>query len=496
MKKGTFVLTCLLLIVPCQGRTITVDDDGPADFNNIQAAVDDANGGDTIIVADGIYTGPGNRDIAFLGKAITVRSGNGFENCIIDVNASDTDYHRGFYFQNNEEANSVIEGFTIKNAKVGGVFYPDIIGGGILCVGASPTITKCYLTLNQAGEGGGIFLRDSSANITYCLITENYAGKGGGIAVYSPYIPVIKECQISYNTAGDIGGGLYTRENSGIDVHQCIFVNNEAVGAGGGIHSLGSSVSKYIVNCEFIANQANSGAGIALYGFGLDAWIINCVFLENQASHYGAGINISNCGYLVPNIMNCTFSNNVAGVSAGAVSGCGDSRTNPKISNSIVWANEPNSDAGIAAIWDGAKGGFPAITADLSILQRAWQTQNYLRITNCIVADPCFADPCNGDFHLKSQAGRWDTNSQTWVQDSVTSVAIDAGNPMDPVGLEPFPNGGIINMGAYGGTAEASKSFFGGTPCQTIVAGDINGDCIVDFKDFGLMAFHWLDDNN
>ena len=57
MKKGIFVLTCLLLIVPCQGKTITVDDDGPADFNNIQAAVDDANGGDTIIVADGIYTG-------------------------------------------------------------------------------------------------------------------------------------------------------------------------------------------------------------------------------------------------------------------------------------------------------------------------------------------------------------------------------------------------------------------------------------------------------
>jgi hypothetical protein len=61
---------------------------------------------------------------------------------------------------------------------------------------------------------------------------------------------------------------------------------------------------------------------------------------------------------------------------------------------------------------------------------------------------------------------------------------------MNPVGLEPFPNGGIINMGAYGGTTEASKSYFGGSPCQTIVAGDINGDCVVDFKDFGLMAIH------
>jgi len=66
----------------------------------------------------------------------------------------------------------------------------------------------------------------------------------------------------------------------------------------------------------------------------------------------------------------------------------------------------------------------------------------------------------------------------------------------DPVGYEPFPNGGIINMGAYGGTAEASKSYFGGPPCETIVAGDINGDCKVDFFDFALMAFHWLEDNN
>jgi len=59
---------------------------------------------------------------------------------------------------------------------------------------------------------------------------------------------------------------------------------------------------------------------------------------------------------------------------------------------------------------------------------------------------------------LKSQAGRWDSDSQSWVVDDVTSPCIDAGDPGTPVGLEPLPNGGIINMGAYGGTAEASKS--------------------------------------
>lgn len=110
-----------------------------------------------------------------------------------------------------------------------------------------------------------------------------------------------------------------------------------------------------------------------------------------------------------------------------------------------------------------------------------------------IDTDPCFADPNNGDYHLKSQAGRWGANEGQWTKDNVTSPCIDAGNPMSPIGPEPFPNGGIINMGAYGGTAKASKSYFGQSVCETIVAGDMNGDCKVDFADFALMAVHWLD---
>jgi hypothetical protein len=74
-------------------------------------------------------------------------------------------------------------------------------------------------------------------------------------------------------------------------------------------------------------------------------------------------------------------------------------------------------------------------------------------------ADPLFADPSSGEFHLKSQAGRWNPGGRfAWAQDLVTSPCIDAGDPDTPVGDEPEPNGGRINMGAYGGTAEASKS--------------------------------------
>jgi len=60
---------------------------------------------------------------------------------------------------------------------------------------------------------------------------------------------------------------------------------------------------------------------------------------------------------------------------------------------------------------------------------------------------------------------------------------------------EPFPNGGVVNMGAYGGTAEASKSWFGGPVCAAIAAGDINGDCKVDLGDIAILARHWLETN-
>ena len=77
---------------------------------------------------------------------------------------------------------------------------------------------------------------------------------------------------------------------------------------------------------------------------------------------------------------------------------------------------------------------------------------------------------------------------------------IDAGDPCDPIGVEPNPNGTRINMGAYGGTAQASKSTGGTGPepppvCIEEIEGDVNGDCKVDFTDFAKMANNWLECN-
>ena len=71
-----------------------------------------------------------------------------------------------------------------------------------------------------------------------------------------------------------------------------------------------------------------------------------------------------------------------------------------------------------------------------------------------IVTNPLFVNPAEGDFHLQSEAGRWDGNN--WVNDAETSPCIDAGNPSSDCSKE--PNGNRINMGTYGDTHYASKS--------------------------------------
>ena len=70
--------------------------------------------------------------------------------------------------------------------------------------------------------------------------------------------------------------------------------------------------------------------------------------------------------------------------------------------------------------------------------------------------DPLFVDAAGGDYHVKSTAGHYAAGS--WVNDSADSPAIDSGDPSSDYATEPSPNGGRVNLGNYGNTAEASKS--------------------------------------
>ena len=127
----------------------------------------------------------------------------------------------------------------------------------------------------------------------------------------------------------------------------------------------------------------------------------------------------------------------------------------PLIQNNIIWQNEIYiSEYVYTEDYDvnhnNIQGGF-------IIEQSLFGGEAYEGEGN-IDVDPLFANPRNRDYHLKSESGRWDPDSQTWQLDNITSPCIDAGNPDSSVESESLPNGNIINMGAYGGTNQTSKS--------------------------------------
>ena len=121
-----------------------------------------------------------------------------------------------------------------------------------------------------------------------------------------------------------------------------------------------------------------------------------------------------------------------------------------------VWGGEPTLCNSIV-YFNGSDCNDVQIESDLATVTYS-NVQGGLLGESNIDADPLFADTNKSDYRLKSQAGRWDPNSQSWIQDDVTSPCIDAGDPNVSVALEPYPNGSVINIGAYGGTDQASKS--------------------------------------
>lgn len=185
-------------------------------FRTIQRAIDLAVDGVVITVADGTYTGEGNRDIDFKGKAITVRSENGPENCIIDCNG----LGRGFYFQSGEDANSILAGFTITNG----------YDGGIRCLRSSPVITGCIIIDNEGSFGAGISCLEGRPTITNCTISGNTArGDGGGIYCNYKSSPTITNCIINGNSSyGRYGGGGMFFEDSSPTITNCIIWGNVA----------------------------------------------------------------------------------------------------------------------------------------------------------------------------------------------------------------------------------------------------------------------------
>jgi len=385
--------------------------------------------------------------------------------------------------------------------------YAEELGGAVYCHSVTQVhLEGCTFSMNASGDaGGGLYTYTAEMKLFRCRFEENRCaafGRGGAARVDSN--ASLTGCTISRNTA-DFGGGMVlTRGN--FTLVDCVLSDNVALQSGGAIYLYGDLVAR---RCTFLNNKAAWGGAIILPSSWSKAELCGSVLAGNSATEKGGAISTR---YAEVDLLNCAVSGNRApsgpflyeqtGAHTGAVPGSQVRVTNCIVSNggAGIW----NDHGAIMIRFTNLLGGEAAVYDPHGMI--TWGQGN-------LDIDPLFVDPgswnpngtlddpnddffVEGDYHLKSQAGRWDPVNEGWIMDEVTSPCIDAGDSMSPIGREPFPNGGQINMGAYGGTAEASKSYFAEPACETIIAGDINGDCRVDVVDFALMAEHWLEDRS
>jgi len=454
-------VVCILMLAPliagiASGRIIYVDDNAPGANNGsswsdayfyLQDALMLVSAGDEIRVAQGIYRPddfvlsrrPNRGRAETFALICEVTLSGGYAGCgAPDPNERDIELYETVLSgdrDDNDGPNVDADDATRQDNS-----YHVVTGNG---TDETAVLDGFTVTAGNAngpypdGDGGGVYNDFAGPTLNRCTITGNSAsGKGGGMNNYWSD-PVLSECAVVGNSAGYDGGGIFNWMGHPVLVN-CTFIGNSAANDGGGMFT--NHASYELANCTFSKNSAtNRGGGIFNAKLYDAAVLTNCIFFGNEA-------------YEGPEI------------------GLGD----PVMSGGATSVNYCDIRGGQLDIYD------PAGMLD-------WGQGN-------IDSDPCFADEVGGDYHLKSQGGRWDPNEERWVMDEVTSACIDAADQTSPIGPEPFPNGGIINMGAYGGTPEASKAYFVKPPCEIIVAGDVNGDCIVNFLDFRLMALHWMEE--
>jgi T5SS/PEP-CTERM-associated repeat protein len=308
------LVSSLVLSTTAPAGVITV----PGDQPTIQAAIDVARDGDKVLLADGTFTGPGNRGIDPAGKQITICSENGPATCIIDCQGED----RAFVFQSGETPETRVEGLTIRGGLV-----EESNGGAILCLGSSPSIHDCTFDENTARG------------------TEQFTGAGGAISCRDASHPVISACRFEGNAADGVGpgtgagGAINCRAGSSPTISGCVFIGNTASGADGddasasglgGAIGCGAGASPIIDGCTFTSNSAIGASGNPETGFGgaislstdCDAVVTDCAFTTNHAVGDLPEMGIGGAIFVIasdPVITDCDFTGNTAHIAAGGI---------------------------------------------------------------------------------------------------------------------------------------------------------------------------------
>ncbi|MHC4544662.1 MAG: right-handed parallel beta-helix repeat-containing protein [Planctomycetota bacterium] len=262
-KKNIITIACFIVVLTANSALGTIRY-VPKEYANIQDAINACQDFDTVVIAPGRYIGPGNRNINFRGKAITVRSTEPTNSQIINETIIDCEGQgRGFTFYMGEKADSTLSGFTITNGY-------GILGGAIYCYNnSSPSITNCVIKTNSAVFGGGLACANSNTKpkITNCIITANSALVGGGSFYINVSSPIIRNCIISGNVAPD--GGAFFSHNAGNPI---------------------------ITNCTISQNTASGSTGVIIYCYESSNMAVTNSILWDNTTAYGSQIKVGNSG--------------------------------------------------------------------------------------------------------------------------------------------------------------------------------------------------------
>ena len=260
--------------VSTTGNDTTGDGSEGNPFATIQKGIDMADDGDTVLVADGTYTGDGNRDIDFSGKSIILISENGPEFAIIDCEETPEDYHGGIYFFNGEDSTSVVDGFTITGSRFGS----DPRTHALSCSSSSPTIKNCNYMDNPGGPAGGgaALLWHSSPTLINCSFIRNAAWSTGAISI-SGGSPTLINCTFignSANSAGALGCG-----NSTPTLLNCTFSGNFTYYSQEGVIEIYDNCFLSLTNCII----AFSSQGEAIHCQGSGSATVTCCDVYGNA---------------------------------------------------------------------------------------------------------------------------------------------------------------------------------------------------------------------
>ncbi len=328
----------ILRAAPVFAETYLVRPNGSGDFPTLQAAIAAAEDGDIIELADGTFSGHGNRDLDFLAKAITIRSRSGSPaDCRIDCGGSEIEAHRGFIAQSGEGSGSILHGVTIQNG------HHDL-GGAVRCDAASPSIINCRFVNNFAFGGGAIGFAGESTppRVADCAFVENEAAIGG--AIYSSGACLIERCEFSRNSASgpDFGfAGAIAGDSGPATIRTSVFTENTAFGAGA---IWFSNATVAIEECEFTENTAEASGGGLVTERGA-VTVSGCLFSGNEAGEFGGAVMSY---YDLLTVENCRFEQNAA-VDEGGGGGIfvEDSQQGSIVAECVFLANSAAAGGGL-----------------------------------------------------------------------------------------------------------------------------------------------------